>query len=359
MGHRNQLNVLVTASGGIIGEGIIKCLNWANSSSKNETVYYKIFATDMDAQAAGLYRCNGTGFLVPRSSSPDYVGTIISIVKKNDIDAIFVGSDEELLILGRLQDKIQAETNTKIISNPLNVLEMARDKWKTFEFLESNNFSRAESCLPKDKDAFISRFGFPLVVKPREGYGSMYFTVVKDESELKYGISKIEEVGWQPILQEYLRGNNTEFTTGVTVDKRGNRIMSSISIRKTIKHGQTYKAIIDSFNEIRRPSEEIAMKLGVRGAVNIQAMLIDNEVKVFEINPRFSATCPMRAIAGVNEPDIILRNIFMNEDFTATEYKKLLCMRYWQEVYIEYSTYEQTSHQRMVTESNSLVPCYF
>ena len=46
-------------------------------------------------------------------------------------------------------------------------------------------------------------------------------------------------------------------------------------------------------------------------------MRVGDEVKVFEINPRFSATCPMRAVAGINEPDIVLRNIFMNEKFRA------------------------------------------
>jgi carbamoyl-phosphate synthase large subunit len=101
------------------------------------------------------------------------------------------------------------------------------------------------------------------------------------------------------------------------------------------------------------------LKLGVRGAVNIQAMRVGNEIKVFEINPRFSATCPMRAVAGINEPDIVLRNIFMNEEFNETKYKRLLCMRYWQEVYVEYSTYKQTSDEGTVKASNSLLPHYF
>lgn len=358
MSHEIELKILVTASGGIVGEGIIKCLNWANSS-KNSAIYYRIFAADMDTRAAGLYRCNGAGFLVPRCSSPDYVNKIISIIRNNDIDAVFVGSDEELLILGQYQIRIEAETNAKIISNPLKVLEMARDKWKTFEFLSANNFSRAESCLPKDKSTFSSRYGFPLVVKPREGYGSLYFAVVNDENELDYNISRIEEVGWKPIIQEYLIGDDTEFTTGVTVDKHGNQVMSSISIQKTIKHGQTYKALIDSFNEIRIPAEEIAIKLGVRGPINIQAKRVGNEIKVFEINPRFSATCPMRAVAGVNEPDIVLRNVFANEEFSPSEYEKLLCMRFWQEIYVKYSTYEQMSRQGMVRGSDSVVPYYF
>jgi carbamoyl-phosphate synthase large subunit len=359
MSNTIQLNVLVTAAGGIIGEGIIKCLNWANLYSNEDSITYRIFAADANTQAAGLYRCNGIGFLVPASSSPDYIDNIISISRKNDINAIFVGSDEELLVLGKVQSRIEAETNAKIISNPLTVLELARDKWKTYEFLTSNNFSRAESCLPDDKYEFISRYSFPLVVKPREGYGSLYFAVVKDENELEYNISKIEVAGWKPMLQEYIGGNGTEYTTGVTIDKQGDKVLSSISIQKTIKHGQTYKAIIDNFNEIRQPAEEVAVKLGARGPVNVQAMQVGDEVKVFEINPRFSATCPMRAVAGINEPDIILRNLFMNEQSSARNYKRLLCMRYWNEVYVDYDTYLYTTSQRKVKESNSIVPNYF
>jgi carbamoyl-phosphate synthase large subunit len=88
-------------------------------------------------------------------------------------------------------------------------------------------------------------------------------------------------------------------------------------------------------------------------------MQVGDEVKVFEINPRFSATCPMRAVAGINEPDIILRNLFMNEQSSARNYKRLLCMRYWNEVYVDYDTYLYTTSQRKVKESNSIVPNYF
>src|SRR5215831_7674182 len=292
MSQRIQLNVLVTASGGIIGEGIIKCLNWANLSSADGEVFYRIFATDTHAQAAGLYRCNAIGFLVPCSSSPNYVDRIISIAKGNDIKAILVGSDEELLVLGKYQARIEAETDARIISSPLTVLELGRDKWRTYEFLAANKFSRAESCLPDNTSDFISRYGFPLVVKPREGYGSRHFAVARDENELAYNISKIEQVGWKPLLQEYLGDGSTEYTTGVTIDKGGGKILSSISIQKTIKHGQTYKAIIDSFDHIRQPAEEIALEIGCCGPINIQAMQRGSEVKVIEINPRFSATCP-------------------------------------------------------------------
>lgn len=112
------------------------------------------------------------------------------------------------------------------------------------------------------------------------------------------------------VLQEYLKGEDEEFTSDVTVDREGKRLMSSISIKKTIKNGQTYKAFIDDFTIVRKFSEETALKIGATGVINIQSKLIEENPKVFEINPRFSATTPMHAVAGINEPDIVFRIMY-------------------------------------------------
>jgi carbamoyl-phosphate synthase large subunit len=362
--NNKNFNVLVTAAGGIIGEGIIKCLNWANSTKGdrngkgNPSIRFKIIAADMNAQAAGLYRCE-RGILLPTATSTEYIDRIIQVSKGYDIDAIYVGSDEELVTIARSLREIESETGAEVISNPLNVINITRDKWKTFEFLQANNFSCTESCLPEDKETFIEKHGFPLVVKPREGYGSRYFSVVGNHAELDCTILKIEQAGWRAIIQEYLKGNDTEFTTGITVDKMGRHVMSSISIQKTIRHGQTYRGVIDSFDDVRRPCEPVAIKLGARGPINIQAKVVNNDPKIFEINGRFSATCPMRAVAGVNEPDIVFRNVIMNEDIREYEYEKLLCMRYWNEVYISHSSYRKTLDSQKVEINDSFIPAYF
>lgn len=44
----------------------------------------------------------------------------------------------------------------------------------------------------------------------------------------------------------------------------------------------------------------------LRSGSKRQAKLEGDAPIVFEIDPRFSAMCPMRSAAGVNEPDIIL-----------------------------------------------------
>ena len=350
-------NVLVTAAGGIVGQGIIKCLKMANASI-DAPVKYRITATDMNGQAAGLYRCDD-GILVPPCSALNFIDVLIENARQQNIDAIYVGSDEELLIIGNSARRIEDETKAKVISCPPKVLITSRDKWKTFEFLKSNNLPYAASSLPEDGESFIQEHGFPLVVKPREGYGSLHFYLVNNKDEMGYANSKIEKAGWRPLLQEYLNGSNIEFTSGVTIDRFGKYVLSSISIQKTIKSGQTYKALIDDFENIRKAAEEVALRLGARGAINIQARIKEGIPKTFEVNPRFSATCPMRSAAGVNEPDIVYRNAVLDEELKIDGYKRLLCMRYWNEVYIPYSTYEKTLSAGRVKDNDSFIISYF
>jgi carbamoyl-phosphate synthase large subunit len=212
-----QANVLVTGVGSIIGQGIIKSLKLSNIEHSSP-VTYKIFAADMSPQAAGLYRCD-KAFLIPSATSDDYYDQVSRICKENDVEAVFVGTDEEATYLAALKDRLKKEAGTVLINSPEEVIRIAADKWSTFQYLKKNKIPCALSALPEDKDGFIGEVGFPFVVKPREGHGSLHFYVVHNDNELMHAISAIESVGWKPILQEYLGGTNNEFTSGVTIDK--------------------------------------------------------------------------------------------------------------------------------------------
>jgi carbamoyl-phosphate synthase large subunit len=47
----------------------------------------------------------------------------------------------------------------------------------------------------------------------------------------------------------------------------------------------------------------------------------------------------MRATAGINEPDLLFRNFVLDESIKVDNYEKLVCMRYWEEVYLEKEKY--------------------
>ena len=349
--------VLVTSAGSVIAQGIIKSLNLANEK-KDNPVKYRIIGADMSPDAPGLYRADD-GILVPPATSEDYTDYIIKACKQREINAIFVGSDDELVTVAHAQTQIERESPARALVGPVDLISKARDKWKTFEFCKANHLQHAASALPSDREGFAREFGFPLVVKPREGYGSVHFNLVKNKEDMDFSIQTIERAGWHPVLQEFLAGD--EFTTGITVDALGKKIMSSISIKKIIKHGQTYKAFVDDFVLIRESAEKFASKLGAKGAINIQAKLQGDNPVIFEVNPRFSASCPIRAVAGINEPDIVFRNTILEEEIDIKAYRKMVCMRYWNEVYVPVSTYEKTvaKGETRKDENHSFIPDYF
>ena len=336
---KKRANVLVSGVGGIVGQGIIKCLNMANDDERS-SLRYGIIGANASPFAAGLFMVK-KGVIIPKANDDKYIASLIDIIKGNKVTAVYVGTDPELVIISKNKKFIEEETSARVLVNPLNVIDIARDKWKTFRFLKENSFPCAESSIPEFLTSFLDRHKFPLVVKPREAFGSLQFHVVNDRLELDYAISNIVKCGWRPIIQEYLAGEDNEYTTGVLIDSEHSRVISSVSIQKYLKFGQTYKALIDDFIEIRKLSEKISLTLGARGAVNIQSKLSDGINKVFEINPRFSATCPMRAVAGINEPDLHYRNAVLGQTIKLNSYKKLICMRYWNEVYVEKQKYEE------------------
>lgn len=353
---KKKASVVVTAAGTVIAQGIMKCLRLASVNGGG--LEYRITATDASPLAAGLYRGDG-GVVVPLASDPNYVGSIVEVADRSGATAIFAGSDEELLPLSSSKEEIERKTGAKVMVNPRGVLDICADKWRTYGFLRENGLPRAESAVPETKEEFFSKYGFPLVVKPREGHGSVGFHVVHDREEAELAMGAVERRGGRPLIQEYLHDEEMEFTTGVTVNARGDSVMSSIAMRRWLKGGQTYKAFIDRYDHVRKSAERVAMALGARGAVNVQTRLVGGSPKVFEVNLRLSASSPMRAVAGVNEPDLLYRNAVLGEEPRVSGYQRLVAMRYWNEVYVRQSTYDRTRKRKEFSGPDSAVLPYF
>jgi carbamoyl-phosphate synthase large subunit len=340
-----------------VAHGIIKSLKLANSLP-DPRVSYRIISADMSPEAVGLYRSD-LGLLVPPISSPDYVDSIIQICKNESVHAIFIGADEELQLMASSEERIESETGAIVITNPIDVISTCKDKWETMEFLRKNNLPHPRSALPQNKEQFLRESSFPVIVKPREGHGSLHLYIAKSREEVEKDISEIKKFGWRPMIQEYVPTDNLEFTIGVTVDKEGKYVMSSIAMKRTLKDGQTYKAFIDDYPDIRKMAELVALRLRARGPVNIQGRLSEDKLKIFEINPRFSGSCPLRAVAKVNEPDIVFRNQVLDEKITLKEYRKMVCFRYWNEVYVPFGVFERAANEGRVNNAASFIPDYF
>ena len=160
-------SILVTSAGTIVAQGIMKCLRLANASTHGPN--YRIIAVDMSPTAAGLYR-GDAGVLVPPANSDDYIDAIVRLCREDSVKAVFVGSEEELSPLSDQAQMIERESGALVVADR-EAISVGRDKWKTFQYMKKHGLACAASALPEDRDKFVHDFGFPLVVKPREGHG--------------------------------------------------------------------------------------------------------------------------------------------------------------------------------------------
>jgi carbamoyl-phosphate synthase large subunit len=67
------------------------------------------------------------------------------------------------------------------------------------------------------------------------------------------------------------------------------------------------QGLIDSFQDLCAQAEHIALAVKSAGPLNVQGRVRNGRLLPFEINPRFSASTYLRALAGFNEIDIFLQ----------------------------------------------------
>jgi len=339
-----MINVLVTGTGGGVGQSIVKAL-------KISRLDCKIITTDMCPLAAGIYR-GDKGYLVPPATSSNFIDTIIEICKRENIDIVFIGSDPELPVFAVNKRRIEEETGAKVIVSSPEVVKVGYDKWETYKFLKDHNLPYPLSALPEDMYDLVEEVGFPLIVKPRIGSASKDVYVAKNMEELQIFIKRVDN----PIIQEYLKPEEEEYTSGVIMFNE--KILGIITMKREIKCGTSYRVLIDYYENVKSAVTEVAKLLSPFGPCNFQMRVTEKGPVTFEINPRFSGTTALRAASGFNEPEAVINYLMFDRESTLS-YNRGVAMRYWNEVYITFDEYFRLKNEHKIENSRSKIINYF
>ncbi|MAG47642.1 hypothetical protein CL617_03475 [archaeon] len=338
------VNVLITGVGGNIGQGVIKSLKMSNLKCR-------IVGTDIKSHSTGFFTID-KGYIVPKANDDRFLDKIIEICNSENIDIIFVSPPIELPIFSKNKEIIENKTKAKVVINTEEVIRIGNDKFETYKFLKENNLNYPETVLASDEDGIkqlIDKLGFPLIIKPRVGRGSVGVHKVKDKDEL-YSLLKIVD---SPIVQEYLEPDDEEYTSEALV--LNGKMLGSITMKRELLEGTTVSAIVDDYEEINEVVKKAALAIGSNGPCNFQLRLTKKGPTVFEINPRVSGTTPMRAKLGFNAPEAMIRKIIFNEDVGEMKYKKGTILRYWNEVYVFKDYQESLEKDKFIEDAESEV----
>ena len=316
-------NIIVTGTGSLIGQAIIKSIKRSDLSDK-----IKIIGCDYFADTVGSFWCD-KNYILPDilkvENKLSWQESIFEIAKKEAAEILFIGLDFELILFASLKDKIFAETGCKVVVSDQKALEIGNDKYLTYEFLKKNNLNYPKTWLASEVND--DEIEYPCILKPRVGARSKGVYVIKNKDDL---IKKIPLINGA-IIQELIGNDETEYTCGVLC--MDGKIIDSIALRRQLKEGNTHIAEYkNNFDQkIYQYIEEIALKTGSNGSSNFQLRLNKNgDPLLFEINPRCSGTTYMRSLFGFNEVEYMIKYI-LNYPVKPFELKEGRVYRYYEE----------------------------
>jgi carbamoyl-phosphate synthase large subunit len=325
-----MIRILVTGVGSLLGQGILK-------SIQDSSLDCNVTGADYFPSAVGLYWVD-KGYILPDILKPEikdseWIDALINVINQEEIDIVFPGLDFEIPILAKNKSAIEKETGAILLVSSKEVVKIGDDKWETVNYLKNNGFNYPNSSLENTVESFIQSNPFPLIVKPRFGHTSENVFLVKNKKELNAAVKTCDK----PIIQEYIQDSEKEYTCGATyID---HEIITLISLRRTLKDGNTQRAFCEKTAEIDEYIRKLTLSLKPYGPLNFQLRVTERGPVVFEINPRFSGTTPIRALFGVNEVEAVIRKLTGLKFKSAYTEKEGVVIRYFENQYIPWDQY--------------------
>ncbi|MFC3024326.1 carbamoyl-phosphate synthase large subunit [Vibrio zhugei] len=161
---------------------------------------------------------------------------------------------------------------------------------------ENATVTALEQAVEKAKD-----IGYPLVVRPSYVLGGRAMEIVYDEQDLRRYFNEAVSVSNEsPVLLDRFLDDATEVDIDAICD--GERVLIGGIMEHIEQAGvhsgdsacslPAYTLSQDIQDRMRVEVQKLALELGVRGLMNTQFAVKDNEIYLIEVNPRAARTVP-------------------------------------------------------------------
>ena len=283
----------------------------------------------LESEMRGLpFNC---AHVLPRCPSDGYLAAVLDLAGRTHAEFIAPGSEPELDFLSRNREALQ-QAGPILLANTAAIIESCINKNRTFSVLAEKGIRVPRTIAdPLRGDPAAFERHYPWIIKPAKGSGTVGVAIAQNPQELDFFCRYLVKLGMEPIAQEYFGRPEDEYTVGV-LHSSGGVHLGSFAIRRNILNGLSLRlkvpnttarkdlgpwlAIssgitqgeISTFAPVLADCLKISEALGSRGPLNIQGRWDGRSFMPFEINPRFSGTTSMRAMAGFNEPVQLIRS---------------------------------------------------
>jgi len=196
------------------------------------------------------------------------------------------------------------EAGVPILGTSPDSIDIAEDRERFGSLLNSLGARAPDFGTARSEEAAVEaaeRVGYPVVVRPSYVLGGRAMVIVYDEAALRrYMREAVEASPEHPILVDHFLEDAFEVDVDAVAD--GERVVVAGIMQHIEEAGihsgdsacvlPPFKISQEDQERMREITRDLALRLEVRGLLNIQFAIKDDEIYVLEMNPRASRTVP-------------------------------------------------------------------
>lgn len=197
-----------------------------------------------------------------------------------------------------------ARNGVKILGTSPEAIDRAEDRQLFKELADKTGIKqpRSDTALSLDEaEKIVEKIGYPVLIRPSYVLGGRAMAVVWSEADL---LRLLQEAfvasADHPILIDQFLEDAIEVDVDAVSD--GNDVIIG-GVMEHIEHAgihsgdsamvlPTYSLAIHIVDAIKEKTRQIALELGVKGLLNIQFAVKEDDIYILEVNPRGSRTVP-------------------------------------------------------------------
>lgn len=191
-----------------------------------------------------------------------------------------------------------------IIGTSPDAIDQAEDRKRFQSIVDKLKLKQPVNATVTDiEDAVIKaeQIGYPLVVRPSYVLGGRAMEIVYNEQDLRrYFKNAVSESNNAPVLLDHFLDDAIEVDIDVIAD--GEQIVIGGIMEHIEQAGihsgdsacslPTYTLSSEILDQLRKQAKQLALELNVKGLMNGQFAVKDNQIYLIEINPRAARTVP-------------------------------------------------------------------
>ncbi|MBB84602.1 MAG: carbamoyl phosphate synthase large subunit [Deltaproteobacteria bacterium] len=226
---------------------------------------------------------------------------VLEIVELEKPDGVIVqfGGQTPLKLAVALE-----KAGAPIIGTSPDAIDRAEDRERFDALLEQLGLVRPEGDVARSADeaeVIAGRIGYPVLVRPSYVLGGRAMQIVQNVEELRrYMQFAVKASDEHPVLIDRFLADATEVDVDAICD--GERVVVGGIMEHIEEAGvhsgdsacslPPYSLAPERISEIIEASRQLALEIGVRGLMNVQYAVKDEQIYVIEVNPRASRTVP-------------------------------------------------------------------